>query len=102
MAERAEREVLRTQILRVAEAVHPKWFLEAYLDATLELSSADTYLYELDFDAHYIAEKGLLQMEKVKNWNKRIAWRIKLTARGLDYLEGRLKEVGLASTDLIH
>ncbi len=51
--------------------------------------------------SHYLAEKGLLQIEETKGKSEKTAWRIKLTARGIDYLEDRLEEIGLASPDLV-
>lgn len=98
---RAQNEVLRIRILRVAEAVYPKWIAEAALFRTIEESHVDTSLNDLDFNAHYLSEKGFLQIENAKGKNRKGAWRIKLTARGIDFLEGRIDEPALASPDLI-
>jgi hypothetical protein len=97
---RAQNEVLRTRILRITEARFPEWILKDVLFRTLENSHVDTSLNDLDFNVHYLAEKGLLKVE-TEGKKTNAAWRVKLTARGIDYLEGRLEEIGLASPDLI-
>ena len=98
--DRAQNEVLRTRILRVAEAVYPRWASRAVLFRVLNDSHVDTCINDLDFNAHYLAEKGFLNVEKEGKRENR-AWRMKLTARGVDYLEGRIAEIGIATPDLI-
>src|SRR6266699_11905 len=99
--DRAQNEVLRTRILRIVEVVYPKWIARAVVFSTLQKSQIDTLLNDLDINAHYLAEKGLLQIEETKGKSEKTTWRIKLTARGIDYFEGRLEEIGLASPDLV-
>ncbi len=99
--DRTQNEVLRTRILRIVEAAYPKWTARAVPFSTLQKSYIDTSLNDLDINAHYLAEKGLLQIEETKGKSEKTAWRIKLTARGIDYLEGRLEEIGLAPPDLV-
>jgi hypothetical protein len=101
IAETAHKEVLRTHILRIAETVYPKWLNEAEVFTTLERTGFDTYLNELIVNAHYLAEKGLLRIEKIKDDYDKETQRVQLTAKGIDFLEGRLEEIGLASPDLI-
>ncbi len=100
-AERAQNEVLRTRVLRVAEAVYPEWMLKASLFAALERTSIDTFLNEVDFNVQYLAEKGLLRREAVELEDDKQTWRVQLTARGVDFLEGRVEEIGLAFPDLV-
>ncbi len=99
--DRAQNEVSRTRILRVVEAVYPEWILQAVLLAALERSGFDTHLNELDFNAHYLVEKGLLRLERIQGEKDKETWRAQLTAKGIDFLEGRLEEIGLASPDLV-
>ncbi len=99
--DRVQNEVLRTRILRVVEAAYPNWITRAVLFSALQKSHLDTSLNDLDMNAHYLAEKGLLQAEETKGKSEKTSWRIKLTARGIDYLEGRLEEIGLASPNLV-
>ena len=99
--DRVQNEVSRTRILRIVEAAYPKWIARAVLFSTLQKGHIDTSLSDININAHYLAEKGLLQIEETKGKSEKTAWRIKLTARGIDYLEGRLEEIGLASPDLV-
>ena len=83
------------------EAVYPKWLRKAEFFITLERLSLDTFLNELDFNVQYLAEKELLRIEEIKLGGDKETWRAQLTAHGIDYLEGRLEEIGLASPDLV-
>ena len=55
---RAQNKVPRTRILRIAEAIYPNWIDKVALFTTIERST-DTSLNDLDFNAHYLAEKRL-------------------------------------------
>ena len=101
IAESARNEVLRTRILRMAKAAYPNWILKPVLFTTLERNHVETDLHELDFNVHYLVEKSLLRLERIKQENDAETWRVQLTARGIDFLEGRFEEIGLASPDLV-
>ncbi len=94
-----QNEVLRTRTLSVLQAVYPNWVLRPVLHDTLERAHVDASYRELDVQIHYLAEKELLKLEGIEH--ESLHWRAKLTARGIDFLEGRLEEIGLASPEFV-
>ena len=47
-------------------------------------------------EVHYLQEKQLVNVDS-SSWKKA---KVRITARGIDYLEGSIQEVGLASPEL--
>ena len=91
-------EVDRTKILKTACAVYPKWIHRATLHRVLKHEQRDLTYRELDLHVHYLEEKQLLKIETI-NSEEPVRWRIRITAKGIDFLEGRFEEPGLASPD---
>lgn len=87
----------RTAILMVLRAIYPKTVslrvLRTVLDRAHGRDVADAPLF---VEVHYLHEKGLL---KLNSSSSRIA-KVRITPRGIDYLEGSVEEVGLVSPEL--
>ncbi len=93
---RAHRETFRTWILVICRSAYPRRISRFELRASLEDKLSDVAFDELDIEAHYLAEKQLIAIEKPKRGD----WWARITARGIDVLDGYIPEVGLAPPEL--
>jgi len=95
-------EFLRTGILKVLKASYPDKIPVSVLRATLRESGNDKISTdEIIVELHYLEEKQLTQLFRVPPKYAEIEkLGAKITARGIDFLNGHVQEVGLASPEL--
>jgi len=91
-----QKQHIRTAILAALRTVYPRSLSVAKLQSALEQARGlDIAQNPLRVELHYLHDKDLLCLKASgKNANARV------TARGIDYLDGHIQEVGLASPDL--
>ncbi len=91
-----QRQHIRTAILAALRTVYPRALSVAKLQSALEQARGlDIAQNLLRVELHYLRDKELLSLKASRtNASARI------TARGIDYLDGHIQEVGLASPDL--
>ncbi len=85
---------LRTEILMALRAVYPKSMSIVELQSSLE-QRRDIGQNPLLVELNYLHDKELLSL---KTSRKNAS--VRITVRGIDYLDGHIQEVGLASPDL--
>jgi hypothetical protein len=87
-----QREILRTRLLFALDEIYPKWVRTDILHVT------DKEMPHVFFDRElaYLEEKGLVQREAPRAGN---ILKNKITARGRDFLDGHINEVGLAAPE---
>jgi hypothetical protein len=87
-----QRETLRTRLLFALDEVYPKWL------RTDVLHTIDRDIPQPIFDRElaYLEEKNLIQRKPPRAGT---VWANKITARGRDFLDGHIQEVGLASPE---
>src|SRR3990172_2534416 len=85
-------EYLRTEILLVLVSAYPKSLNIGELQSVLERShSLESCLDELHFETTYLAEKQLIRSKEAKSVQR---IRVQITARGIDFVNGHVQEVG--------
>lgn len=99
--ERARTEVARTQILIFSRTNYPGWLNNRVLSDSMKECSSGVSNKELEVLAHYLADKKLLVFEEIHMEGEYEGWKIKLTPRGIDFLDGLVEEIGLASPDTL-
>jgi len=87
-----QREILRTRLLFALDEIYPKW---ARTDILYVTDKEMPHLV-IDRELAYLEEKGLVQREAPRAGN---VFKNKITARGRDFLDGHIKEVGLAAPE---
>jgi cell division FtsZ-interacting protein ZapD len=85
-----QRETLRTRLLFALDEIYPKWARTDLLHSV----DKEMPLKVIDRELAYLEEKGLVQREVPRAGN---VLKNKITARGRDFLDGHISEVGLAS-----
>jgi hypothetical protein len=88
-----QRETLRTRLLFALDEIYPKWVTTDILHST----DKEMPLKVIDRELAYLEEKGLVQRELPRAGN---ILKNKITARGRDFLDGHIKEVGLALPEI--
>jgi len=92
------REHVRTSVLLILRAIYPKPLSLSVLQKSLNRSRAiEIAINPLLAELHYLDEKQLIRL---KVGTSPMSLRAQLTARGIDFLDGHIHEVGLASPDL--
>src|SRR6476661_841090 len=91
MTEVVHLEHVRTVILAVLRTSYPKQISAMELYEIIERSGPEIALNPLLAELHYLNEKQLVHLTSEKTT------KVRITARGIDYLNGHIKEVGLAS-----
>jgi hypothetical protein len=94
MIDAVQKAHLRTRILMLLRDLYPRTMQTRILQGVLEKMHCEVCLNEIRFEAEYLAEKNLLA-NKVSKDGKSI--QVRITARGIDFLEGSIEEVGLAN-----
>ena len=86
-----QKELIRGKILFYLNLIYPQTATMPLLQAEMDYFGYPIPLEELTFHIAYLTEKGLVQAEGVRGtYSHRNAHRVRITARGIDYLDGRL------------
>jgi hypothetical protein len=86
-----QKEVIRGKILYYLALVYPQSASLPLLQGELDIFGHPVTLDELQFHIAYLAEKGMVSVENVKgSRSSRRVSLVKITARGIDYHDGRL------------
>lgn len=85
-----QRETLRTRLLFALDEIYPRWIRTDILhDVDKEMP-----INVIDRELAYLEEKNLIQRKAPRAGN---VLANKITARGRDFLDGHIQEVGLAA-----
>lgn len=86
-----QKEVIRGKIIYYLALVYPQSASLPLLQGELDIFGHPVTLDELQFHIAYLAEKGMVSVENVKSSrsSRRVSL-VKITARGIDYYDGRL------------
>lgn len=85
-----QRETLRTRLLLALDEIYPKWLRTDILYAVDKEVSAIV----IDRELAYLSEKHLVERKSPREGK---VFANKITARGRDFLDGHIQEVGLAA-----
>lgn len=86
-----QQELVRGRILNYLALVYPEPVTLPLLQAELDLFGYPVLMEELNFHVAYLMEKGLAATENIRGPSPyRRVTLVKITARGIDYVEGRL------------
>lgn len=86
-----QKELIRGKILYYLHLIYPQTATVPLLQAELDYFGYPIPAEELSFHVAYLTEKGLVQVEAVRGpYSQRSINLVKITARGIDYLDGRL------------
>ncbi|HEY6290162.1 MAG TPA: hypothetical protein VI455_01190 [Terriglobia bacterium] len=86
-----QKELIRGKILFYLHLIYPQTATVPLLQAEMDYFGYPVPVEELSFHIAYLAEKGLVQVEGVRGpYSHRNINLVKITARGIDYLDGRL------------
>ncbi len=84
-------EVIRGKILYYLALVYPQAATLPLLQGELDIFGYPVPLEELEFHIAYLAEKGLISVEHARGPKaRRDITLVKITAKGIDYYDGRL------------
>jgi len=92
-----QRQHLRTVVLIILREIYPKAVSIPVLQDSLNGRGLEVGTIPLFAEVIYLEEKHLVRVESPVTWKKAT---VRIAARGIDYLEGSIQEVGLASPDL--
>lgn len=85
------KEVVRGKVLFYLNLIYPQSATIPLLQAEMDYFGYSLPLEELSAHIAYLTEKGMVQIESLRGpYSPRSSQRVKITARGIDYLEGRL------------
>jgi len=87
------KEVIRGKILSYLALIYPQPATLPLLQGELDLFGYPVPMDELNFHIAYLAEKGLVSVEARRLTGPSVSRRIslvKITAKGIDYYDGRL------------
>lgn len=86
-----QKEVIRGKILDYLALVYPQPATFPLLQGELDIFGYPVPVEELQFHVAYLAEKGYLSLSKIRGpHSRREIALVKITARGIDYRDGRL------------
>jgi hypothetical protein len=86
-----QKELVRGKMLFYLKLIYPQTATLHLLQAELDFFGYPIPLEELSFHVAYLAEKALVQVESARGpYVQRNMSRVKITAHGIDYLDGRL------------
>lgn len=91
MSNLRRREIVRGKILYYLALIYPQSATLPLLQGELDIFGYPVPMEELNFHVAYLEEKGLVGVEHARGPEsvRRIAL-VKITARGIDYFDGRL------------
>jgi hypothetical protein len=86
-----QKEMFRGKILYYLHLIYPQTATLPLLQAELDFFGYPAPLEEISFHVAYLQEKGLVSVESVRGpYSQRNINLVKITARGIDYFDGRL------------
>jgi hypothetical protein len=86
-----QKEIVRGKILYYLNLIYPQVATLPLLQGELDIFGYPTALEELNFHVAYLAEKGLVAVQRVRGpRSKREIPLVKITAQGMGCLDGRL------------
>ena len=86
-----QKEIVRGRTLHYLGMIYPQSATLVLLQGELDFLGFPTAMEELNFHVAYLAEKGLVSVEGVRGpHTQRNISLIKITAKGIDYCDGRL------------
>lgn len=91
-----QKEVIRGKILYYLALIYPQSATLPLLQGELDIFGYPVTLDELHFHVAYLAEKGMVSVEDVpstasrRGGSSRRVTLVKVTAKGIDYFDGRL------------
>ena len=85
------KELIRGKILYYLALVFPQPSTLHQLQGELDFFGYPIPMEELNFHVAYLAEKGFVSIEALPRPNRRDASQVKITAKGIDYYDGRLE-----------
>lgn len=84
-------EVIRGKILYYLSLIYPQAATLPLLQGELDIIGYPVPMEDLNFHIAYLAEKGLLAVENIRGARStRKVTLVRITARGIDYYDGRL------------
>lgn len=87
------KEIIRGKILYYLGLIYPQSATMPLLQGELDFFGFPVSLEDLHFHVAYLAEKGLVSIEGVRGPQvRRNISLIKITAKGIDYCDGRLPQ----------
>jgi len=86
-----QKEVIRGKVLHYLSLIYPQAATLPLLQGELDIFGYPVPMEDLNFHIAYLAEKGLVSVEQVRGPHsaRKIAL-VKITAKGIDYYDGRL------------
>lgn len=85
------KEIIRGKILYYLGLIYPQSATLPLLQGELDFLGYPTAIDSLNFQVAYLAEKGLISVEAVRGpHTQRKVSLAKITARGIDYCDGRI------------
>jgi len=86
-----QKELIRGKALYYLHLIYPQQATMQLLQAELDYFGYPIPIEELSFHIAYLQEKGLVDLETVRGpYSHRAVNLVKITARGIDLLDGRL------------
>jgi hypothetical protein len=86
-----QKEIIRGKILYYLKLIYPQSATLPLLQGELDIFGYPVPLEDLDFHVAYLAEKGLVNAENIRGPQSRgYITLVKITAKGIDYFDGRL------------
>ncbi len=86
-----QKEIIRGKILDYLGLIYPQSATLPLLQGELDLFGYPVTLEELNFHVAYLSEKGLVTSERVRgSASLKNVMLVKITAKGIDYRDGRL------------
>ena len=84
-------EIVRGKILYYLKLIYPQPATLPLLQGELDIFGYPLPIEDLEFHAAYLAEKGLINLENMHGAQaRRCVALAKITAKGIDYFDGRL------------
>ena len=87
------KEIIRGKILYYLGLIYPQAATMPLLQGELDIFGYPVPIEELNFHVAYLTEKGLVAVERVRGpRSRREIPLVKITAQGIDYVDGRLPD----------
>lgn len=84
-----QKEIVRGKILYYLKLIYPQPATLPLLQGELDIFGYPVPIDDLDFHVAYLAEKGLVNADERPHARRSITL-VKITAKGIDYFDGRL------------
>jgi|SRR5690348_199165 hypothetical protein len=86
-----QKEIVRGKILYYLKLIYPQSATLPLLQGELDIFGYPVPIDDLDFHVAYLAEKGMVSAENIRGTHaRRPITLVKITAKGIDYFDGRL------------